>query len=138
MKKLIYSSLLAVLMAAFCASDSKAQDQNKVYSFVDVQNPPTYPGGIKKFYEFLGENIKYPADARENKIQGNVFISFTVETDGSITDARVDKGLSPSTDEEAMRVLKIGKRWNPGMINSEPVRVRYSIPIKFSLNTKKN
>jgi protein TonB len=98
-----------------------------------MENPPAYPGGIEKFYRFLGDNIKYPPMAAENNIQGNVFVSFTVEKDGSLTDIKIDRKLGYGTDEEAVRVLKLSKRWNPGMQNGKPVRVKYNIPIKFSL-----
>ena len=108
-------------------------EDNTVYSFVSMENPPVYPGGIQKFYEFLGANIKYPAMAAENNIQGAVLVSFTVEKDGSLTDIKIDRKLGYGTDEEAVRVLKISKRWNPGMQNGKPVRVKYNIPIKFSL-----
>ena len=108
-------------------------EDNTVYSFVSMENPPMYPGGIEKFYKFLGDNIKYPAMAAENNIQGNVFVSFTVEKDGALTDIKIDRKLGYGTDEEAVRVLKISKRWNPGMQNGKPVRVKYNIPIKFSL-----
>jgi len=108
-------------------------EDNTVYSFVAMENPPTYPGGMGKFYEFLGNNIKYPPMAAENNIQGNVFVSFTVEKDGSLTDIKIDRKLGYGTDEEAIRVLKLAKRWNPGMQNGKPVRVKYNIPIKFSL-----
>jgi len=108
-------------------------EDNTVYSFVSMENPPAYPGGIEKFYEFLGKNIKYPPMAAENNIQGNVFVSFTVEKDGSLTDIKIDRKLGYGTDEEAIRVLKTSRRWNPGMQNGKPVRVKYNIPIKFSL-----
>lgn len=108
-------------------------EDNTVYSFVSMENPPAYPGGIEKFYKFLGDNIKYPPMAAENNIQGNVFVSFTVEKDGSLTDIKIDRKLGYGTDEEAVRVLKLSKRWNPGMQNGKPVRVKYNIPIKFSL-----
>jgi protein TonB len=108
-------------------------EDNTVYSFVSMENPPMYPGGIEKFYEFLGRNIKYPSMAAENNIQGNVFVSFTVEKDGSLTDIKIDRKLGYGTDEEAVRVLKMSRRWNPGMQNGKPVRVKYNIPIKFSL-----
>lgn len=108
-------------------------EDNTVYNFVSMENPPAYPGGIEKFYKFLGDNIKYPPMAAENNIQGNVFVSFTVEKDGSLTDIKIDRKLGYGTDEEAVRVLKLSKRWNPGMQNGKPVRVKYNIPIKFSL-----
>lgn len=108
-------------------------EDNTVYNFVSMENPPAYPGGIEKFYKFLGDNIKYPPMAAENNIQGNVFVSFTVEKDGSLTDIKIDRKLGYGTDEEAVRVLKLSRRWNPGMQNGKPVRVKYNIPIKFSL-----
>ncbi|MDQ7947472.1 MAG: energy transducer TonB, partial [Pedobacter sp.] len=77
--------------------------------------------------------IKYPPMAQDQNIQGNVHVSFTVEKDGSLTDIRVERKLGYGTDEEAVRVLKLAKRWNPGMQNGKPVRVKYNIPIKFSL-----
>ena len=113
--------------------ENKIVEDNTVYNFVSMENPPNYPGGIEKFYEYLGKNIKYPPMAAENNIQGNVFVSFTVEKDGSITDAKVDRKLGYGTDEEALRVLRLSKRWNPGMQNGKPVRVKYNIPIKFNL-----
>ncbi|RZL58621.1 MAG: TonB family protein, partial [Pedobacter sp.] len=90
-----------------------------------------------KFYEYLGKNIKYPTMAADNEIQGNVFVSFVVEKDGSLTDIKIDRKLGYGTDEEALRVLKLSKRWNPGMQNGKAVRVKYNIPIKFSLGEEK-
>lgn len=110
----------------------QVKDDNTVYSFVSMENPPSYPGGMEKFYKFLNDNIKYPEVAKENNIQGNVFVSFTVEKDGSLTELRVDRKLGYGTDEEAVRVLKLSKRWNPGIKNGKPVRVKYNIPIRFS------
>ncbi|MCJ0742019.1 M56 family metallopeptidase [Pedobacter montanisoli] len=106
-----------------------------VYSFVSMENPPSFPGGIEKFYDFLSKNISYPKEAAENNIQGNVFISFVVEKDGSLTDLKVERKLGYGTDEEAIRVLKLSRRWNPGQINQKPVRTKYNIPIKFTLNS---
>ena len=106
----------------------------KLYNFVGMENPPTYPGGLQALYEFLGKNIKYPKEASEKNVQGNVFLSFTVGKDGSITDVKVDRKLGSGTDEEAVRVLKMSKRWNPGTQDGTPVNVKYNIPIKFALN----
>lgn len=112
----------------------KEEADQKVYSFVSLEMPPSYPGGMYRFYEFLAKNIKYPQMATDNEIQGNVFCSFTVEKDGALTDIKIDRRLGFGTDEEAVRVLKLGKRWNPGMQNGRAVRVKYNLPIKFSLN----
>ncbi|RZL49452.1 MAG: TonB family protein [Pedobacter sp.] len=136
-----YTDLQNIVITGF--SQKKEESNDQVYSFVAMSTPPTYPGGVMKFYEYLGQNIKYPSDAAENDIQGNVFVSFVVEKDGSLSDLRVDRKLGFGTDEEALRVLRLSKRWNPGIQNGKPVRVRYNIPIKFSLegekqDTKKN
>jgi len=126
-------SIVQVQAAGEGPKGQVAVEDNTVYSFVSMENPPAFPGGIEKFYKFLSDNIKYPPMAAENNIQGNVFVSFTVEKDGSLTDIKIDRKLGHGTDEEAVRVLKLSKRWNPGMQNGKPVRVKYNIPIKFSL-----
>lgn len=113
------------------------EDENTVYSFVSMENPPTYPGGIEKFFAYLGSSIKYPQLALKNGIQGNVFVSFVVEKNGELNDVKVERKLGYGTDEEALRVLKMSKRWNPGMLNGQPIRVRYNIPIRFKLAPEK-
>lgn len=108
-------------------------EDNTVYTFQTMENPPMFPGGINEFYKYLNKAINYPPMASENNIQGTVYLSFTVEKDGSLTDIKVDRKLGYGTDEEAVRVLKASKRWNPGMQNGKPVRVKYNIPIKFTM-----
>ncbi|MFI5451175.1 energy transducer TonB [Pedobacter sp. UC225_61] len=138
MKKLIFSSLLAVLLLSFCHNKAVAQvEDNTVYNFVSMENPPSYPGGIASFYKFLGDNMKYPQQAKDDNIQGIVYVSFIVEKDGSLNNLKVDRKLGGGTDEEAIRVLKLSKRWNPGMQNGKVVKVKYNIPVKFSIPGKK-
>lgn len=139
MKKLIFSSLIAVLILGFCQNKAAAQavEDNTVYDFVAMETPPTYPGGIANFYKFLGDNIKYPQQAKDDNVQGNVFISFTVEKDGSLNDIKVDRKLGGGTDEEAVRVLKLSEKWNPGIQNGKAVRTKYNIPVKFAIPGKK-
>ncbi|MBE5319657.1 TonB family protein [Pedobacter sp. MR2016-19] len=111
-----------------------AVDDNKVYDFVSIEKQPEFPGGIAKFYGYLGKAIKYPPMAQENNVQGKVFLSFVVEKDGKLTDITVTRGLGSGTDEEAIRVLKASPRWNPGIQNGKPVRVKYNINVNFTLN----
>ena len=133
MKKLIYSSLIAVLLTCLCLNKASAQEKDStVYNFVSMESPPMYPGGMVSFYKFLGETVRYPLDALVANIQGSVLLSFIVEKDGSLSDIKVDRKLGGGTDEEAVRVLKLSRRWNPGMQNGKPVRVKYNIPIKFT------
>lgn len=115
-------------------TEAVAVDDNKVYDFVSIEKQPEYPGGIAKFYKYLGGAIKYPPMAQENNVQGKVFLSFVVEKDGKLTDIQVTRGLGSGTDEEAIRVLKASPRWNPGIQNGKPVRVKYNINVNFTLN----
>ncbi|MES2445888.1 MAG: TonB family protein [Bacteroidota bacterium] len=131
-----YTDLNNIIITGFLPKKEELSDQT-IYNFVSMSIPPNYPGGMFKFYEYLGKNIKYPTMAADNEIQGNVFVSFVVEKDGSLTDIKIDRKLGYGTDEEALRVLKLSKRWNPGMQNGKPVRVKYNIPIKFSLEAEK-
>lgn len=136
MKTRIFSSLLVVLMLSVYAFDTHAQD-NKVYDHVSLNPPPTYPGGIRKFYDFLGANLKYPKVAVEKNIQGTLYLTFTVEKDGSLTDIKTEgRKLGYGTEEEAIRVLKLAKKWNPGQLAGKPVRTQYNLPIKFALPNK--
>lgn len=98
-----------------------------------IESPPLFPGGIDKFYSFLGRNIKYPIDAAERNIQGNVFISFTITETGAIEDIKIDRKLYPSLDQEALRVIRMCPKWIPGKLFGKNARVLYNIPIKFSL-----
>lgn len=137
MKKPIFSSLFAVLLLFLCLNETKAQDE-KIYNFVSMQHPPTYPGGIAALYKFLGQNIQYPKEAAAKNIQGNVLVSFMVNKDGSVSDIKVDRKIGGGTDEEAVRVLKMMKKWTPGTENGKAVKVAYKMPVKFTLDKGTN
>jgi len=97
---------------------------------------PAFPGGIEHFYSFLAKNMRYPAVAKENNIQGRVYVSFNVERDGSITNVHVARGAGSGLDEEAMRVIKLSPKWEPGMQGGIPVRAEYTVPITFTLKVE--
>lgn len=101
--------------------------------FVVVENQPEFPGGNGAMMKFLSENINYPVIAQENGIQGRVICNFVVERDGSITDVQVVRGVDPSLDREAMRVIKQMPRWKPGKQRGQAVRVRFTLPVVFRL-----
>ena len=105
---------------------------NKVFDV--VENPPSFPGGQAALRQWLSENIKYPAIAEENNIQGRVVVTFVIETDGSIGNIRVVKSVDPSLDEEAVRLVEAMPKWTPGTQNDKPVRVRYNLPLTFKLS----
>ncbi len=110
-----------------------AVEDNTVYDFVSIEKQPEFPGGIDKFYKYLSTSIRYPPMATENNVQGKVFLQFVVEKDGKLTDIEVQRGPGSGTNEEAVRVLKASPRWNPGIQNGKPVRVRYNIAVSFNL-----
>lgn len=101
--------------------------------FTVVEQMPMYPGGGAALMGYLRDNIKYPTVAAENGVQGRVVVGFVVERDGSITDVNILRGVDPSLDREAMRVVKSMPRWNPGKQNGSAVRVKYQVPVSFRL-----
>lgn len=101
--------------------------------FTVVEQMPMYPGGDGALMGYLRDNIKYPTVAAENGVQGRVVVGFVVERDGSITDVKILRGVDPSLDREAMRVVKSMPRWNPGKQNGSAVRVKYQVPVSFRL-----
>lgn len=96
---------------------------------------PSFPGGQEAFFEFLSKNVKYPAIAQKNGIEGRVIVEFVVAKDGKIEKVKVARtGGDPSLDKEAVRVIKSMPRWTPGKRRGEPVRVKYTVPVNFRLN----
>ena len=98
-----------------------------------VEQQPLFPGGPTALMKYLSENTKYPVVAQENGVQGRVTVQFVVEKDGSISDVHVLRGVDPSLDKEAVRVVKSMPRWTPGKQNGITVRVNYRVPVLFRL-----
>lgn len=109
----------------------KHEEENKVFDIVEQQ--PLFPGGHAALMKYLSENTKYPVVAQENGVQGRVTVQFVVEKDGSISDVHVLRGVDPSLDKEAVRVVKSMPRWTPGKQNGITVRVNYRVPVLFRL-----
>ncbi len=117
---------------------------------VIVEEMPAFPGCEKKKTKqarqkcvnqklgaFLSKNVKYPSIARENGIEGTVYVGFIVDKDGTLTDIKVERGLTnggAGCDSEALRVVKKMPKWEPGKQRMEPVKVKYTLPIRFRLN----
>ena len=110
------------------------QDMDEEEIFVIVEDMPGFGGGdSNKFREFISRNLRYPEIAAENGIQGRVFVSFVVEPDGRVSNVRVVRGVDPSLDREAVRVVETSPRWTPGKQRGKPVRVSFTFPIIFVL-----
>jgi TonB family protein len=112
---------------------AKPEGKSEVQIFTVVEEMPEYPGGNKAMYSFMGQNIKYPEKARQNKVEGTVYVSFVVLKDGSVSSVSVLRGIGSGCDEEAMRVVKSMPNWKPGKQDGKPVNVQYNLPIKFTL-----
>ena len=110
------------------------QPVNSTRVYDVVEQMPSFPGGISGLRTYLNQNIRYPAEAQENCVQGRVVVSFVVGKDGHISDVTVLRSVDPSLDKEAVRVIRNMPRWTPGKQGGEPVKVRYNVPVSFRLN----
>ena len=101
--------------------------------FAIVEKMPQFPGGEKAINEFISKTLQYPVIAQENGIQGKVVCSFIINQDGSVTDAEVISGVDPSLDREALRIVSAMPKWTPGTQRGKAVRVKYTMPVTFTL-----
>lgn len=113
--------------------ESAPLDANTDEVFKVVEVDPEFPGGVEALYKYLAENIKYPEKAKNNKVEGRVYITFVIEKDGSVSDAKVLRSVNEELDAEALRVINAMPKWKPGTQRGVPVRVQYNIPIYFKL-----
>ena len=110
----------------------KHLEQSEV--FLAVEEQPMFPGGMEAMMKFLQENIKYPAQAQSNGVQGRVIVQFVVNKDGSVSNDTVVRSVDPLLDAEALRVVRAMPNWIPGKQKGEPVRVRFTLPVTFRLD----
>ncbi len=109
------------------------EEESAQQIFTVVEEMPEFPGGMNELLKYLAKSIKYPVIAQENGIQGRVICAFVVNRDGSIVDAEVLRGVDPSLDKEALRVINAMPKWKPGKQRGKPVRVKYTVPVTFRL-----
>lgn len=102
--------------------------------FVICEEMPEYPDGEYALQRFIAKNIKYPKVAQQNGIEGRVYITFVVNQDGIVKNTKVIKGVDPSLDAEALRVVSSMPDWKPGKQDGKAVSVSYTVPINFALN----
>lgn len=114
---------------------SEAPVEEKADEIFDVvENMPTPPGGMEGWNKYLSNNLKYPTQARRMGIEGTVYVVFVVNTDGSIQDVDILRGIGGGCNEEAMRVVRNAPPWEPGRQRGRPVRVKMRLPIRFKLS----
>lgn len=113
------------------AATQEEGDEGEVFEIVE-QNP-MFPGGNEALMKWLSKNLKYPASAQENGIQGRVLVQFVVNKDGSIVEPKVLRSVDPALDKEALRVVSTMPKWQPGKQRGKTVRVRFTLPVTFRL-----
>lgn len=102
-----------------------------IQPFAEVD--PEFPGGLEALYKFITDNLNYPQLALENAIQGKVYVTFVVETDGSVSNVRILRDIGGGCGLEAKRVVKMMPKWKPGKQGGKVVRTQYNLPINFVL-----
>lgn len=101
--------------------------------FFIVEDMPEFPGGEMELRKFIANNIEYPKVAQENGVQGRVYVTFVVDKNGEVANARIARGVDPSLDQEALRVVNSLPKWIPGKQRGQAVNVSYTVPINFAL-----
>lgn len=119
-------STKATAQKALNKADVKEKD---LYVLADVEKLPEFPGGLTKFYKFIGENFKMSAEANKNKIEGKAYMQFIIEKDGSLSGIKTLQDPGYGIGDEATRVLKLSPKWTAATQEGKPVRVMYSLPI---------
>ncbi len=155
-RKQIFAVLFFAALHALCAINTFAQQkveerrdvsppddttvpppleaEKKDIVFTSVEQIPQFPGGEKALFLYISKSLYYPKMARENEVQGKVFVEFIIEKDGSISNIKVLRGIGSGCNEEAMRVLSRMPKWLPGKQNGAAVRVKYIVPVIFKLD----
>lgn len=102
--------------------------------FVVVEQDPEFPGGMEALYRYLSENLQYPQLAKDNGISGMVYVTFVIEKDGSVSNPKILREIGGGCGAEAIRVVKAMPKWIPGKQRGKPVRVQFTLPVKFQFN----
>lgn len=110
----------------------KEQKETKVYQVVGEM--PEFPGGMSAMMEFLKENMRYPAAAKEKGMQGRVTVQFIIDKEGNVTNPKVLRSVDKDFDAEAIRLVNEMPKWKPGRQDGQPVAVKYTVPVQFRLD----
>jgi len=125
--------LLTTKKAGTDTSESELSKDEAIYS--NVENMPLFNGKIAEegFREYIAKNVTYPAIAQENGINGSVWIQFIIDEDGTLSQAKILRGVDPLLDAEALRAARSSPKWTPGKHSGKPVKVSYTIPLRFRI-----
>ena len=112
--------------------DETGSGKPQIFEFVEQM--PAYPGGEEAMGQFISDNLKYPARARDNQTEGQVVLQFVVDENGAINDITIKRDIGDGCGQAAVDVVKKMKHWTPGRQNAKPVKVYFTLPISFTLN----
>ncbi len=137
MKKILLITLLLpitfMVMSANLQESVPLEKSEEVFFSVDKM--PEFPGGMAAMQNYLATNVQYPLEAQEKGIQGRVICQFIINTDGTVSDVKVMRNVDKLLEAEAIRVIENMPKWNPGIKDNKIVRVKYTLPITFRLQT---
>lgn len=103
------------------------------FNFQIVEQLPEFPGGMVEFMKWITKSLKYPPQAKNSKIQGEVVVSFIVDKEGNVSSIKIAKSVNPLLDREVLRVMHAMPKWKPGLMHNKPCMTMMAIPIVFSL-----
>jgi len=136
MKTIKLMFLVAIVLAAGFGQVKAQENKSKNGVYNEVEEMPEYPGGVNALMSEIAANVKYPEEAKKNGIQGKVYVSFVVDEQGKVTNAKIERGVEASLDKESLRVVNGLKTWKPGKEKGKAVKVAYTIPINYALDGK--
>ena len=128
----ISNNVKAINITDDSTMNNKPQKENKI--FYAVEEIPEFPGGIKALRKYIATHIVYPEIAKKNGITGKVYVQFIINEKGKIEQVKVVRGVDPSIDKEAIRIIKNLPTWEPGKQGGKPVKVTFTLPINFPFN----
>jgi TonB family protein len=137
-QKIIFENTGDVVCYPEPKSEISQSNENDDQIYNIVQKHPEFPGGQKALYEYLKTNLVYPKAVQDSRIQGRVILSFVVEKDGSITNVKVIRGVLPTLDAEAIRVVSMMPKWKPGTQMGDTVRTKFTLPVLFKINQEES
>ena len=109
------------------------QQEEEVKTIRELDDLPVFPGGMSQLVRWLTQNLKYPETAKNEKVSGKVLVSFVINADGVVTDVKLVKPVDQRLDKEALRVVRMMPKWQPGLINGKPCKTLVNLPIVFKL-----
>ena len=113
--------------------EDEDEESDEVFQFAVIEDKPSFPGGMEALQVWLVKHTKFPQIAKENGIQGRVFVQFVIGKTGKVSDVKIARGVDPYLDKESKRVVASMPNWKPGKQRGKPVKVSYIVPINFKL-----